>query len=90
VRKLARLGVTLVCLWMFEQAAMAAMHQGEVPADTKTVTYIVREGDTLWSIASRCDTKDDTRAVVDFIERINGLHGAVLVVGQAIRIPAGR
>ena len=45
------------------------------------ITYIVRAGDTLWSIASRFNT------TVEEIKRLNGLTSNSLSIGQQLFIP---
>jgi len=47
--------------------------------------YVVRPGDTVWSIAHRFQPAGDERPLVAGI--ISELHGAQLQPGQAIRIP---
>lgn len=44
-------------------------------------TYIVRSGDSLWSIANRYNT------TVDAIKRLNGLTSNTLSIGQVLAIP---
>jgi hypothetical protein len=48
-------------------------------------TYVVRSGDTVWSIAHRFVARGDERPLVDAITA--ELDGASLVPGQAIAIP---
>ena len=50
-------------------------------------TYVVRPGDTLWSIAARLgDPAADLRPVVDRLQAAN--RGAsVLVPGEVLRVP---
>jgi LysM repeat protein len=49
---------------------------------------VVERGDTVWSIADRLTGPDqDVRAVVDAIEVLNDLEGAVVVPGQVLRLP---
>lgn len=48
-------------------------------------TYVVRPGDTVWSIAHRYVPRGDERPLVEAITQ--ELHGAGLVPGQAIGIP---
>ena len=48
--------------------------------------YVVKRGDTLWSIASQ-RYGGDPRGGVWKIEQRNGLHGRALVAGQRIALP---
>jgi hypothetical protein len=48
--------------------------------------WIVRPGDTLWSIARAIDPKGDPRALVDSLARRTG--GAGLYPGERISLPA--
>ena len=51
-------------------------------------SVVVRPGDTVWSIAETvADPGQDVRAVVDDIERLNDLEGAVVVPGQVLEVP---
>jgi nucleoid-associated protein YgaU len=51
-------------------------------------TVVVQSGDTLWSIASSvAGADDDVRAVVDAIQRVNGLSGSELQPGQVLQLP---
>jgi Tfp pilus assembly protein FimV len=51
-------------------------------------TYVVRPGDTLWSIAARFVPSTDPRVVVHAITSANGLDPAALVPGQQLSIPS--
>lgn len=51
-------------------------------------TYVVREGDTLWSIATRVARGDDPRPLVDAIEAENDVAAGALVPGMTLAIPA--
>jgi nucleoid-associated protein YgaU len=51
--------------------------------------YVVRPGDTLWSIAGRLQPDEDPRIVVDRIAAANALDPAALVPGQELVVPAG-
>ncbi|MDP9119708.1 MAG: LysM peptidoglycan-binding domain-containing protein [Actinomycetota bacterium] len=50
--------------------------------------YVVRPGDTLWSIATRLAPSTDPRIVVDAITLANGLDPADLVPGHELSIPS--
>ena len=50
--------------------------------------YVVRSGDSLWSIARAAAPSADPRLVIDQIERTNGLASASLVPGQRLAVPA--
>lgn len=50
------------------------------PEDSNT--YIVKSGDSLWSIAKKYDT------TVDEIKKLNGLNSNLLQVGQKLNIPS--
>jgi nucleoid-associated protein YgaU len=51
-------------------------------------TYVVRSGDTLWSIATRFEPATDPRVVVDAIASANGVDPGALVPGQRLSIPS--
>jgi Tfp pilus assembly protein FimV len=51
-------------------------------------TYVVRPGDTLWSIATRFAPSTDPRIVVDAIRSANGLDPASLMPGWQLSIPS--
>jgi nucleoid-associated protein YgaU len=64
------------------------------PADTRILpargweqVYVVRAGDTIWSIAERAAGGTDPRAVVDAIAVRNGIDAGTVFPGQAIVIP---
>jgi nucleoid-associated protein YgaU len=56
--------------------------------DANATTYVVRPGDTLWSIATRFRPGTDPRLVVDRIAHDNDLDVGALVPGQQVTIPA--
>jgi Tfp pilus assembly protein FimV len=51
-------------------------------------TYVVRHGDTLWSIALRSSPSVDPRLVVDAIASANEVDPGALVPGQQLLLPA--
>jgi nucleoid-associated protein YgaU len=58
------------------------------PAHVAPHRYVVRPGDTLWSIA-RGVQDGDPRPLVDAIQAANRADPGVLVPGQVLIIPAG-
>lgn len=79
----------LFCLlaWSNVVARGAPQRHGIAPERTQQ-TYVVQEGDTLWSIAGRVGAGRDPRVVVDAIARANGIAGATVRPGEALVIPA--
>jgi len=51
-------------------------------------TRVVRDGDTLWSVASAIAPDRDPRDVIDEIEQLNAGVSSSLVQGQVLHIPA--
>ncbi|MGZ5328431.1 MAG: LysM peptidoglycan-binding domain-containing protein [Actinomycetota bacterium] len=51
-------------------------------------TYVVRDGDTLWSIATRVAPGGDPRPMVDAIEAENDVAAGALVPGMTLTVPA--
>lgn len=54
---------------------------GAAPSDQTNVTYVVQEGDSLWSIANANNT------TVDELANLNDLGTNTIYVGQALQIP---
>jgi hypothetical protein len=53
-------------------------------------TYVVKAGDTLWSIAARVvGPTEDPRPAVDRIAADNHIRGALLIPGERLTLPAG-
>lgn len=73
------------CLLMTGPVSRAFAPHGE-PTRTRAV-YVVRAGDTVWSIALRFADGADPREVVDAIGRRNRVDGGEIVPGQALVIP---
>jgi nucleoid-associated protein YgaU len=86
-RRLGAILVTLGVLASMAGTARSALGDGEHPALVADRGYVVRRGDTLWSIARRGGAADP-RPVVDAIADANDLHGSTLVPGQRLLIPA--
>lgn len=62
---------------------------GDEPVPVARSTYVVREGDTLWSIALYLAPGEDPRPVVDALAAVNAVQAGELVPGQSLVIPAG-
>ena len=53
------------------------------------VEYVVKEGDTLWDLATeRTEPGGDVRSVVRRIQQLNDLDGGHITPGQVIVLPA--
>jgi len=81
------LAVTLLALasglaWVVPTGGVAAR-----PALVAQHRYVVRPGDTLWSIARRIHD-GDPRALVDAIQAANETDPGALVPGQVLLVPA--
>lgn len=58
----------------------------EPPAST--IEYVVAPGDTLWAIAATvAPVGADLRRTIDEVMDLNGLSGATIHPGQALRLP---
>lgn len=66
-----------------------ALGGGREAIPTARTSYLVRDGDTLWSIAERLAPGDDPRPLVDAIATANGVEAGALVPGSTLVIPAG-
>lgn len=53
-------------------------------------TYVVRAGDTLWSIAARLSPGSDPRPVIEAIERANHVEAGDLAPGRRLLITSSR
>jgi hypothetical protein len=97
-RRLAALGllaVSVVVGWLSLQAALGRIGGGPLvttgapgglqPASSRV--WIVRPGDTLWSIASAIDPRGDVRPLVDRLAAELGT--TALYPGEAVAIPGG-
>jgi nucleoid-associated protein YgaU len=51
-------------------------------------SYVVREGDTLWSIAKGVSPGEDPRPLVDAIASANGVDPGAIVPGQTLVVPS--
>jgi Tfp pilus assembly protein FimV len=89
-RTVAVLAIALVAVVLSPLAA-GAVRRGEAPAPpaaTRPVQLVVvRDGDTLWSIAERVRPDQDPRITVDAIVSTNAVDAGALVPGQSLAVP---
>jgi LysM domain len=68
--------------------AVRALGTPEHPAPIARSTYVVRDGDTLWTIARRLAPESDPRPIVDILATTNGIDAGELVPGQTLVVSA--
>lgn len=88
-RRLAAAGmlVLLVALVVGPVAHASGSGEGDLTTPYSSVRYVVRSGDTLWSIATEQAPGRDPRPLVAAIEQVNRLEAGELVPGKGIDIP---
>ena len=84
-RRLRKLAIG-ISAFVFMALVLAQAAHGSAPGGVETVT--VGPGQTLWAIAAERYPDADTRAKVVDIERLNGLSGPDLQVGEQLKVPA--
>ena len=67
--------------------AVRALGSPEHPTPIARSSYVVREGDTLWTIAHRLAPGADPRPIVDSLATANGLDAGLIVPGQTLLVP---
>ena len=68
--------------------AVRALGSPETPARVSRTSYVVREGDTLWTIAQKLEPMSDPRPIVDLLSAMNGVDAGRLVPGQTLVVSA--
>jgi hypothetical protein len=86
-RRLVALCAAIGLVGVLSGPVAHAVGVGAQPATTRR-TYVVRSGDTLWSIATRLEPSTDPRVVIDAITSANGVEPGALVPGQQLSIPS--
>ena len=61
----------------------------DAPVRVGRTAYVVRQGDTLWSIARHLSPDGDPRTIVDSLSTDNGISAGELVPGQVLVVSAG-
>jgi LysM repeat protein len=75
----------IAALGLIAWAALARASHGAGPEQR----YVVKPGDTLWTIATR-HYAGDPRDAIYRIDRRNHLGGSVIVPGQRLVLPSAR
>src|SRR5215211_6399634 len=93
VRRRVTLALVVIGLTAIASGTVAGAlrpgREAEAMAPVARRTYVVHEGDTMWSIASRVARGADPRPLVAAIEADNGVRAGELVPGMTLSIPAG-
>ena len=87
-----RLALTLVAASIgasWALPAVKALGESSRPVRVSGSSYVVRRGDTLWSIAVRLSPGEDPRPLVDALVIVNDLDPGMLVPGQSLVVPSG-
>jgi nucleoid-associated protein YgaU len=90
---LAAIGVAaitaLIWLAVAGQAQASSHVRGGTPAAGSVRRVVVRQGETLWGIATRVDPAADPRVIIGEIVDLNSLSGTAIQAGQVLLVPAG-
>jgi LysM repeat protein len=87
-RRLVAIAVALGVTGVLSGPVANAVGLGGSSVAGQTRTYVVRPGDTLWSIARSSSPSADPRLVVSAIRAANHVDPAALVPGQQLSIPS--
>jgi LysM domain len=82
---------TLTLFWMISAGGVQASGQGQPPrSEYRGMTrVVVRQGQTLWSIAASAEPTADPRIVVQQIIEVNALTGTDIRTGELLWVPKG-
>lgn len=87
-RRLVALSIALGVVGVLSGPVANAVGVGGGAEADPPGTYVVRPGDTLWSIARRSFPSADPRLVVGAIASANRVDPGALVPGQELSVPA--
>jgi hypothetical protein len=86
-RRLVALCAAIGIVGVLSGPVAHAVGVGGTPEAKASRRYVVRAGDTLWSIATRFEPSTDPRVVIDAITSANGVDPGALVPGQQLSVP---
>lgn len=82
--------VVTIVLLTFSATSFAFSNYNTSKSNVEVISYYVESGDTLWSIASDHNYKDeDVRKVIYDIKKLNGIDD-VIYAGQELKIEIRR
>lgn len=80
--------IASIILWIVAIGLMFHVFGYVANADTRTTTYVVKPGDTVWRIAESLNPDHDPRNMVDSIVSENDLDNRqTLAVGEILKVP---
>ena len=83
--------ISIVLIWFLFLGVLGLALEAQSPElkDNPTRTVTVKEGQTLWSIASSINSEGryNTNYLVSVIEDINDLDSAIINPGQKLKVP---
>ena len=88
-RRRTALAVCLVLVGSAWAAPAVRALTPDQPVRVARSSYVVRQGDTLWSIARRVAPGGDPRPLVDALAEANDIDAGGLVPGQSLLVPVG-
>ncbi|GIS78600.1 MAG: hypothetical protein CM1200mP14_01660 [Gammaproteobacteria bacterium] len=71
-----------VAIFPNQYAGYVEVLQRRTASRSAEISYTVRSGDSLWTIARRHQT------TVDDLRQVNGLRGSTIYAGQVLEVPA--
>jgi hypothetical protein len=87
-RTMAVAATALIAVLLSPLAAAAVRPGDDAPPAPPSSVVVVRDGDTLWSIALRARPGDDPRATILEIQQRNGVDAGSIVPGMTLQVPA--
>ncbi|MEW6059747.1 MAG: LysM peptidoglycan-binding domain-containing protein [Actinomycetota bacterium] len=88
-RVLATFAVSIALWLVVGPAGQAVEARRTAGLEGGADVYVVRPGDTLWSIARAVAPSEDPRPLVDSIAAANDVEAGSIVPGQALLVPSG-